>query len=349
MTNMTRVERLSAVLAGNNVDRIPVSVWMHLNELDQDSRSLAEAMIDFNEKFDYDFIKVMPFGAYTTPDWGTKLKIFCNKYQEVEIAAPGVVNVEDYLKLEPLAPTYGTWGKTLQLAQWVSRELERRKLETPFIQTIFSPASTLKKLTGDKMFTDLVNYPEAVHHALEVITETTVNFVQANINAGVSGFFFATQCATYNLMTDVTFAEFCKPYDLRVINAYKDKTWFNVIHLHGVNTMFETINKYPCPVLNWHDRQDGPTMEEAKKKSDKIFLGGLQEGPSIVNNQLVYDSILAGEGATPESIEKHIHEAIDMMDGKRIIVGPGCVADPHSSDKNLKAVRLAVETWKRRK
>ena len=71
---MNREERIRAVLEGKQPDRVPVSVWMHLSEYDQDSRSLAEAMVAFNEKYDYDFIKMMPFGAYMTPDWGAKLK-----------------------------------------------------------------------------------------------------------------------------------------------------------------------------------------------------------------------------------------------------------------------------------
>lgn len=345
---MTKEERVKAVLAGQEVDRIPASVWMHISEFDQDPRALAEAMVDFNTKFDFDFVKMMPFGAYTVPDWGAKLDIFCDKYKEVEVAAPGVVDVDDYYRMEVLPATYGTWGKTLQTAQWVGKELARRGAsDTPFMQTIFSPSTTLKKLTNNKMFADIVEHPEAVHNALEVITQTTINFINANIEAGVSGFFFATQCATYDLMTDAAYAEFGKPYDLRVINAYKDKTWFNVLHIHGSNTMFETLCKYPLPVLNWHDRQDGPTMAEAAKLTDKVFLGGLREGPAIVNGHLVYDSIMAKADETPAGVEAHIHEVMDAMDGKRLLIGPGCVADPHSSDENIQAVRHAVDTWRK--
>lgn len=337
---MNREERVRAVLAGKEPDRIPASVWMHFSQYDQDPRSLAQVMVEFNEKYDYDFIKMMPFGAYTTPDWGSKLEIFCDKYKEVEIIAPGINDVSDYTKLEVLPATYGTWGKTLQISQWVER---LAKPNTPYMQTVFSPATTLKKLAGARFLTDIKEHPEAVHHALEIITETTINFVKANIEAGVSGFFFATQCASYDIMDDITFAEFCKPYDLRVINAYKDKTWFNTIHIHGLNTMFDTLSAYPLPVLNWHDRQTNPSLKEAREKSSKVFLGGLREGPAIVGTALQYDSIMATKTVTPEDIKAHIREAIDMVGGKGLLIGPGCVADPHSSEENLRAVRDAVE------
>ena len=337
---MNREERIRAVLEGKQPDRVPVSVWMHLSEYDQDSRSLAEAMVAFNEKYDYDFIKMMPFGAYMTPDWGAKLKIFCDPYKEVEIIEPAITCPEDYEKLEVLAPTHGSWGRTLQIAQWTSKLI---KPNTPYMQTIFSPATSLKKLAGARLLSDMLEHPDKVHHALEVITETTINFVKANIEAGVSGFFFATQLANYDMLSDTLYAEFCKPYDLRVISSYNKETWFNVVHIHGKNIMFDTLEKYPLPILNWHDRQTEPDFKAAREKTNKVFMGGLKEGPAIVVTALQYDSIMSTEGMTVENIKKHIHEAIEMAGGKGLIVAPGCVADPKSPEELLKAVRAAVE------
>lgn len=337
---MNREERVRAVLEGREPDRIPVSVWMHMSDKDQDPRSLAEALVEFNETYDYDFIKMMPFGAYTVPDWGAKLDVFCDKYKEVEIAAPGIERLDDYLRVQPLPAIYGSWGRTLQLAQWVSR---LAPANTPFIQTLFTPATTLKKLAGPRMVKDMKEHPGHVHAALQAITETTVNFVKANIEAGVSGFFFATQCANYDVLDDLLFAEFCKPYDLQVARAFQDETWFNVVHIHGANIRFDAMCEYPCDVVNWHDRQTTPTLKEARERCGKVFLGGLREGPAIIGSSLHYDSIMSRVQVTPSQIKAHIREAIDMVDGKGLMIGPGCVADPRSPAENLRAVREAVE------
>ena len=334
---MNRKERLQAVINGNEPDRTPVSTWMHFSEHDQDPRSLAEGMVAYNEKYDYDFIKMMPFGAYTVQDWGAKLDVYCDKFKEVEIAAPAISELEDYLKIEPLSATYGTWGKTLQLSRLLSK---LTKPNTPYIQTLFSPLTTLKKMTGSRLLQDMKENPSFVHQALSVITETTINFVKANIEAGVSGFFFATQCATYDYLTDELFAEFCKPYDYKVINAYKDETWFNVVHIHGANIMFDTVSKYPCNVINWHDRYTEPSLAAAREKCSKVFMGGLREIPTIVGSKLHYESVLAEEN--PDYIKKHVSEAIAMVNGKGLIIGPGCVVDPRASEDNLHAVREAV-------
>ncbi len=75
----------------------------------------------------------------------------------------------------------------------------------------------------------------------------------------------------------------------------------------------------------------------------KALLGGLWEGPSIVGTSLQYDSIIAAQATSPADIKRHIHEAIDMVGGKGLIVGPGCVADPRSPEENLRAARGMVE------
>ncbi|MEA5135757.1 MAG: uroporphyrinogen decarboxylase family protein [Candidatus Fimivivens sp.] len=335
---MNREERIKAALNSQEVDRVPISVWMHFSEFDQDPRSLAECMVNFNEKYDYDFIKMMPFGAYSTPDWGAKLDIYCDKYKEVVISAPGINSIEDYYRIEPLPPIFGTWGKQLLLSQHMSRIV---KPHTPYIQTIFTPATTLRKLAGDRLIQDMKEHPEAVHNALEAITRTTIDFIKANIEAGVSGFFLASQCATYDYMTDELFAEFCKPYEFRVINSYKDVTYFNVMHIHGSNIMFDTLLSYPVNCINWHDRHTAPDLKTARAKTSKTFLGGILEVPTIIKGVLQYDSIL--QRSTPEEINVHIKEAIDMVDGRGLIIGPGCVADPRSPEANLAAVRAAVE------
>lgn len=339
---MNREQRIKAALKAQEVDRIPVSIWMHFSEVDQDPRWLAEEQVEFVKKYDYDFIKLMPFGTYTIQDWGARIKFYCDKYKEPIVDDFGIKDINDWSKLEVLPAIYGTWGKQLQLAQYVSKIAGK---EYPFIQTIFSPLTIAKKLAGDRIFNDIKENPKIIHNALEVITETNINFIKANINAGVSGFFFATQNASYDVNDESIFEEFGMKYDLQLFDVYKDKTYFNVSHIHGNNIMFDKIESYPGNCLNWHDRYTEPNFEEARKKTDKCFLGGIQEVPYFVDGVLRYNSIMATD--TPENIEKHIHEAIQQVDGKGLIIGPGCVTDPKTSEENLFAVRNAIDSYKK--
>lgn len=335
---MKRNERIKNALGLKPVDRVPVSAWMHFSEYDQDPISLAEAQAAFNERYDFDFIKMMPFGTYSVQDWGAQLTIYCDKYKEPVVNTPGIRDVSDYTKLEVLPSTYGTWGKQLQLAQRLSKIVRE---DTPYIQTIFSPFSTLKKLAGNRLMDDMKEHPDKVDAALKVISETTKGFVKSNIEAGVSGFFFATQNATFDVMSSDEFDEFGLKYDLEVIETYSEKTYFNVIHIHGDNIMFEKIvSKYPVNCINWHDRHTYPTMTEARKITNKCFLGGIQEVPYFVGNVLKYDSIMATK--TARDIELHAKEALEQNGGIGLILGPGCVVDPKAPEENLKALRNSV-------
>lgn len=79
---MNREERVRAALAGKEVDRVPVAAWMHLSAFDQDPISLAEAEVDLTEKYDFDYIKMMPFGLYSTQDFGNQITIYCDAHKE---------------------------------------------------------------------------------------------------------------------------------------------------------------------------------------------------------------------------------------------------------------------------
>jgi uroporphyrinogen decarboxylase len=173
------------------------------------------------------------------------------------------------------------------------------------------------------------SHPEYLHQALAAITETTINFVKLNIEAGVAGFFFATQCANKEWITEAEHDEFGAAYDLKVINAYKDLTYFNIAHIHGDNTMFEKVADYPCNCINWHDRWVSPNMVEARKLSDKCFLGGINEKWL--------------SKAKPEEVRSHIREGILAAGRTGLMVTPGCVAELDTPVVNFYAARTAVE------
>lgn len=330
MTKLTKKERILSALNGSEVDRVPISIWLHHPDKDQDPRALAETQVEFAKKYDLDFIKLTPFGLYGVQDWGCKVKFFCTKNDVAVVDDFGIKDLNDWKALEVFHANYGTLGKQVQLANHTKKLLKNNDI--PFIQTIFSPLTTAWKLAGDRLFNDLREYPEIVHNALQVITETTINFIKANINAGVSGFFFATQCATTDLLTPEEYEEFGARYDLQLFNAYKDITFFNVIHIHGKNILFDRLVKYPGDCINWHDRLVGPSLEEARKITDKCLLGGIEENSVLLNG-------------TPDEVQRHVTEAIELGGRKKLIIGPGCVADPRTSTENYFAARLALEQY----
>lgn len=338
---MNKIERIKAALNLEEVDRIPANLWMHYSAADQDPRTLAELQVEFSKTYDFDFIKLMPFGLYGVQDFGAKVKIFNQINKPPVIDDYGIHDINEWERLEVLPAFHGTYGKQVQLAQYVNRLTNGT---IPFIQTIFSPLTNARKLAGDRIILDMKENPKIFKQALQVITDTTINFVKANINAGVHGFFFATQCANYDFMTEEEYKEFGEYYDLQVINSYKDSTYFNVAHIHGEAAMFDLIEKYPVNCINWHDRWCLPTLTQAREKTNKCLLGGIREVPYYnENKEMTRESLLVS--GTVTEVENHVIEAIRQVNGKGLIIGPGCVADQFSIDKNIYAIRRAAYNY----
>ncbi|MBG0777241.1 MAG: uroporphyrinogen decarboxylase [Desulfovibrionaceae bacterium] len=324
---MTRTERVRAALAKQDVDRIPISIWLHYSHLDQDPRSLAEEQVRAARKFDYDFIKLMPFGLYSVQDWGPRLKMFCQKGHPPIVDRFAIDTPEDWLAVKELPGTYGAWGSQVTLAKHVRRLVGD---EIPFIQTIFSPLTSARKLGGERIFEDMKNCPEALHAALEAITRTTVSFIRENLAAGVSGFFFATQNAVSTEISPEAYEEFGAAYDLRLFEAFAGQTWLDVIHIHGENVMFKRVAEYPGNCINWHDRWGGPSMDKARALTDKCLLGGLNERDVL-------------HTVDTDAVQAHVAEAVAMAGRTGLMIGPGCVADPATPEANFFAARMALE------
>lgn len=335
---MNKVERIRAALQGQEVDKVPLNVWMHFSAVDQDPRSLAETQVEFARKYDFDFIKLMPFGLYGVQDYGVKVKIFNQVNQPPIVDDYGIHHISDWEKIEPLPAIYGSYGKQLQAARYT---VQLAKRQFPIIQTIFSPLTTARKLAGDRILLDMKENPTLFKQALAALTETTISFVKANIELGVDGFFFATQCANYDFLSEQEYKEFGEFFDRQVIAAYQNETYFNVAHLHGDHGMFELIANYPVNCINWHDRWSSPTLEEARKLTDKCLLGGLREAPYYNDKGEKIRNSLLLDGTVTE-VEEHVQEAIAAVDGKGLILGPGCVADQDLPERNLYALCRAV-------
>lgn len=326
---MTSKERLMAAIKREDVDQIPFGMWYHLPHADQDPVLLAETQVRLAQNLELDFIKLMPFGNFQAADFGLSCDYFCTPNDMVFERKFAIEDVREWGDLKELPGSFGNHGKTLMIAQQVKKHLKKKEMDLPFVQTIFSPLTIAKKLAGPRVFTDLREHPEYVHHALDVIAKTCINFVKENLDVGVAGFFFATQCSTYDFLTEEEYITFGRAYDLKVIDAFKDQTWFNIMHIHGDNTMYKLMADYPLQCVNWHDRWAKPNLAEARKLTDRCLMGG-------INEKWLKD-------ATIPQVHQHLKEAVDMAGRNGLILTPGCVAATNTPMKNYIACRDAVK------
>jgi len=319
---MNKRERLEAAIAGQSVDRVPVALWRHFPGDDQDPASLTTATIAFQRRWGFDFVKVTPASSFQIKDWGAQDEWQGNIEGTRQYTFHPVQRPDDWRALKALEARSGALGAQLTCLKTIVEALP----DVPVIQTVFSPLAQMKNLAGERLLIDLRQNKADFKAALETITQSTLAFVREIAATGAAGIFYAVQHATANLLSEAEFAEFGREYDLRILEATKNY-WLNVMHIHGDNVYFDAVADYPLQVWNWHDRETGPALTAGLAKIRGAACGGIAR-----------DSVmLCGQ---PEAVRQQVTEAIAQTNGRRYIIGTGCVTMIPTPEVNI---RTAIE------
>lgn len=148
--------------------------------------------------------------------------------------------------------------------------------ERPILATVFSPLTIAQKLAGSLYRKHLETHPEWVAQGLANIAETMSNFIRATLDTGCCGVFFATQESSTQCVSRSVYSQFGVPHDTTVLAAAQNG-WFNVIHMHGEDVMFDLLKDYPVTALNWHIGETDPELAAyAATPGRKPVVGGLR-------------------------------------------------------------------------
>ena len=322
----THRERIQACLQGETTDRTPIALWRHFPVDDQNPETLAAATLRHQNAYDFDIVKVTPSSSFAVKDWGVDDEWMgdaegSRRYTKRIIKSPG-----DWEKLPLLDPSAPHLAGQLECLRLIKKGLDP---ETPIIQTIFNPLSQAKNLAGNDLLLEHIReYPEAVMQGLETITKSAVKFVEAVCEIGVDGIFYAMQHAQGNMLELEEYKSIALPYDQKTLEPAKD-LWCNMLHLHGKDVYFSLLRLVDFQIINWHDRETYPSLSEAQSLFKGAFCGGLRQ-----------DSLTL---EYPDQVKREAEDAIKQMNGKRFILGTGCVVPITASHENYMAARKSVE------
>jgi uroporphyrinogen decarboxylase len=297
---------------------------------DQSPQGLARATLEFQNRFDFDLIKVTPASSFCLKDWGVQDEWQGNTEGTRTYTRRVIHSPQDWEKLPLLDPYKGFLGDQLACLRFLAEELSTLEDPAPLVQTIFSPLAQAKNLAGgDHLLIHLRKYPQAVHAGLKIIAESTVRFIEVAIKTGIAGIFYAVQHACYDLLSESEFQQFGKSYDRQVLQS-AESLWLNMAHLHGEQVMFNLLADYPVPILNWHDRDTYPSLVQARTIFTGVACGGLQrEKTMVLGNSL--------------QVTAEARDAIQATRGQRFILGTGCVLPIIAPAGNIMAARRSVE------
>src|SRR2546427_316546 len=308
---MTRRERIRKTLLGETTDRPPVSFWRHFYHREGSAQELAEAMLEFQRTYDWDFMKVNPRASYHVEDWGVRTKRpGTGPLDKPKVVETPIKRPEDWDRIRPLDPTKGVLGELLDAEERIAASIQG---ETDWVMTVFNPISIAADLVQeDEIFIEhLRRHGDRIHGALRSITETFAGFVRETVRRGASGIFFATTdwANDTRIPAELT-REFGRPYDLKVLAESKGAP-LNMLHVCGPGAYLRDLLDYPAAILSWDCRAPrNLSIGDIRPLTPKTLLTGIDHEGTFVRGPV-------------EAGQEQARSAIPEAKGTKFILGPG--------------------------
>lgn len=330
---MNHFERVAAALAGEPVDRVPIAFWRHHPGVDSRTDEFAEASLQWQERFEWDLMKITPGAGYSYEPWGVSF-VYPGKdpvrvsrgIREVVEASRPVRTVADWAKIGTLrVRENAVLGQQILATEAIVRSIGRKY---PTLQTIMSPAYTVLNVAGrDRFLSDVRSDSGKVLKAFEAVADATIALCNAFLDAGVTGLFFSTFLAAPSYFTPAEYRDLCMPFDLQVLQSVRSRSEILVNHVHGSDVYFDMLVDYPVDAVNWEDQTTLPSLVDGRESSGKCVIGGISEA-----------ALLGGR----EQVRHEVESAVAATGGRGTIVGAGCVIPAVTPDITVLAARQAA-------
>jgi uroporphyrinogen decarboxylase len=306
---MKKRQRVEAALRGEPVDRVPCSLWYHFGLQHMPGAVHAQAELDFFRAYDLDWLKVMNDYTYRLPD-----------------GMPAVQKPDDWRRLEPWRPAESGFAEQLEAMAMIRQGLGREAMS---VDTVFNPWTTAVRMaTLAVVLRHAREAPGDLLSGLGVIARTLADYAAESIARGADGIFMSVTPDPSVLSPD-EFERFVKPFDLQVFGAVRDAGRFNVLHIHGMNPMFERLLDYPVHAINWSHRTTAPSLAEGRRLYAGCILGGIDES--------TYSRV------TPPMIHAQVTDALATAGARKFMLTPGCSVPTDTAVRNLRALRDGLD------
>ena len=331
MTSMNPIERIQAVLSGEEPDRPPYSFWHHFPFEAASGQAAVDAHLQHLHRYHPDFLKVMHDNEYPTQ-------------REIRSAA-------DLRGFPVLKGDEEGYGRQLELIRSLSSQLAGKVY---IVTTMFNTWATLRRvlmsptdrnkhgppvLDGetrpiDTRMSELLTQDRTVFGlALDAIAASQANFTGKCIEAGADGVFLSVRDDWVNTPDNGmnTYEEMVQQGDLQILAA-AGQARMNMLHVCGRPQNLKRFADYPVQVINWADRAAGPAIKDVIGNMKPVVCGGV-------------DNLSTLPGGRPEDVAREVRDALQQACGRAIIISPGCTFDPQKvPEENLDAIVQTVQS-----
>lgn len=302
-------KELFRLMDGDLIDQVPVSFWHHFFDKDTRERYENEPLLDeffeFNRKWKEetqpDYVKIMT-------DFYRKPAIDIGSGTPEDIAALKILRLEEFVE--------GS-GKIAAGVRKVYGE------DTAEFMSVFSPGVILfdavKRIYKNEAHAKLAEMfrtnPAEMNEGLMRITDVLCAVVKNVIGPGkADGIYYATRMLK---MPADLFVESIAKADRKILDTAEALSPYNMLHVcdqDGKQTDITVFKDYPCKVLHLSTRgEELPLDKVTEVLGDRVVLGGF--------GMKMTDVLFTGPR---EAIEAETQKYLDLMKGKRFILGTDC-------------------------
>ncbi len=336
---MNPSERIKCIIEGKEPDRPAFSAWGHIMNFDDgEADSFTRATIDAEELYRFDFIKAMPNPYYMIEDMGLK-KIKPLRYDQPVTRDNNALPIRKPADFLNIPFSEAGKGAFLREEKAIRKVEEHFNGTVPVLPTIFSPILYIQYLaiTSDELQADIKKYgnstalverylsenKDVLYPMLEKASEVNKAFMNRLADAGVAGFFYASEHTDGAWSSREAFECHEGRFIREELDSVKDKTYFNVLHVCGTKDVkVDWVKDYPVQALNWASLSpDNPSMEEVRRYTDKVLVGGIDERMDLKGND---------EKKIQKTLVSRLQNARKAA-GSKLVLSGGCVFDIEDS------------------
>ena len=338
---MNGLERVATALQFKEGDRVPVAPLVcgathrvaGISYGEWSSGENVEAMVrghvDAAELLGHDGIVALVDLSVEAADFGCEVI-----FPEMDTAHPNydepfIKSPDDYSKIKKINPRKTKRMKSvIDMVAGISKEVGKTHAIVGFV---YGSLGVLSMLRGpEKFFMDLVECPEKVMPALQIMDEVLKDYAIAQAEAGAHGVCYDNLYCSQSVLSKDLWEQFEGESMKLVCDAIRDTGALVVLHNCGNGIYFDMSEKWANPnaISHAYMADDVSTWAENKEKwgSKIATIGWMAPGPVAMLG-------------TPEEIEEECKAEIEIYaKGGGFILSTGCEFPPNASLLNAKRI-----------
>lgn len=326
-------ERLDAYLAGEKTDRRPNLtivgsvvtryVGMGIDTYCKDYKKMAEAARLAAHDLDLDFIQIASDLAREAEGYGTVLRFPADKLPSPTKYA--LEDIEDVDKLRPLKA-----AEIPRLYDLVkATELAMADPDIYPMTLAVGPMTVAGNMRGvEDLLVDSIDEPEAVERLLEIVTGTTLDFIDCLAGIG----------AKYVYVADPV-ASLIAPHMYRDLVLPRHKQIFERMAQHGITGRLHMCGNTTGTLP--YSRQCGAKIIDIDHAVDYAEALDIVDGACLLNGCI--DPVADVYACDADHVKAAMHACADKANGRRGLFMPGCELPTATPTENVKAIAEALK------